>query len=79
MAARISSLPSNGIELPALERELDRLLVRYGILDEASRKAASGADRRQIGKKADRTLEELQRVQRAIMETRATDLAGAAV
>ena len=65
--------------LPVLEHELDRLLVEYGVLDEAGRKAARAMDRWRIGKKADQALEELQRVQRAIMETRATDLADAAV
>ena len=60
-------LPLSSTELPALERELDRLLVEYGVLDEACWKAANVTARRRIGKEADRAVAECHCIHEAIV------------
>jgi hypothetical protein len=66
-------------DLLKLEQELAGLLVEYEVLREAWPKPAKAMDRYRIGKEVGATLSRIGEIERAIAETQAETLAGAAV
>ena len=71
-------MPSTPPSLAALEADLEGLLAEYALLAEAHH-IAGGRRRTEIGEQAEGTLARIHRIERAIVMTPATDLAGAAV